>query len=179
MQFSIRFSYFLSSPRELKDIFTVIDTNRFAQVSANWTALHGDVTTWWHSRAFRNLQYFLPGSLNGTRMYVKDAPFFSNVLRTKLMDTFFTSLISPNGKTDKENCAFNAALIQNEPKNKLKKRLFLKSFHLHAKRHYLHLFWCLLKILEYHGGVVVQHAPLELWKTSHQTLHKVSVIAKK
>ena len=39
---------------------------------------------------------YLPGSLNGIRMYVKDVPFFSKVFRTKSMDTLFTSLISSN-----------------------------------------------------------------------------------
>ena len=45
--------------------------------------------------------YNLPGSLKGTRMYVKEAPFFCKVLRTKSIDTRFTSLISSGIKASK------------------------------------------------------------------------------
>ena len=44
----------------------------------------------------------LPGSLKGTRMYVKEAPFSCNVLRTKSIDIFFTSLISSDLRGNKD-----------------------------------------------------------------------------
>ena len=44
----------------------------------------------------------LPGSLNGTSMYVKDAPSFSRLVRTKSIETLLTSSISSILKDLKE-----------------------------------------------------------------------------